>query len=222
LRLAFWSAALLAGGSGLASSAAAQPQEDERIEAVRLMYSFATCAVRRHRYEAEQFIGLEPDSPESRAMGQRMIGGDCLETRDMSDGDNEVSLRFSWRLFRGGVFEALYRRDFRSEAQAGFDAVPALVMPESSDKLHAGTRAWNLVRLGFGECVVRSAPAESRALILSEAAGAPEAAAFDALMPHFADCTAPGAQSSYSRPALRGIVAEALYRLSVGARGPRR
>jgi hypothetical protein len=220
MRLAFLAAALLAAGAGLVPAAAAQPEEDERVEAVRTMYGFATCSVRRHRYEAEQFTRLEPDSPESRAMGQRMIGSGCLETSDMGDGDSAVSLRFSWRLFRGGVFEALYRRDFRSEAPAAFHGVPALVMPQSSEKLHPGTRAWNIVRLGFGECVARSAPAISRALILSEASGAEEAAAFAALMPHLADCTAPGAQSRYSHPALRGIVAEALYRLSVGARAP--
>jgi hypothetical protein len=208
---------LLAGGPGLASSAVAQPQEDERVEAIRLMYSFAICSVRRHRHETEQFIALEPDSRESRDAGFRMIGDDCLDTRDS---DNEISLRFSWRLFRGGVFEALYKRDFRNEAPTAFADVPALVMPHSRREMEPRVRAWNTVRLGFGECVVRSGPAQSRSLILSEVAGADETAAFDALMPHFADCTAPGAQSHYSRPALRGIVAEALYRLSVGARGP--
>jgi hypothetical protein len=220
IRILMMAATLLAFGAGLAAPAAAQPEEDERAEAVRLMYGFATCSVRRHRHEAEQFIRLEPESPESRAMGGRMIGSGCLETRDMGDGEGEVSLSFSWRLFRGAVFEALYLRDFRGEGPSAFDGVPALDMPKSRSELPARTRAWNIVRLGFGECVVRSAPAQARALVLSEIAGAGEAAAFDSLLPHLADCTAPGAQSRYSRPALRGIVAEALYRLSAGARAP--
>lgn len=136
----------------------------------------------------------------------------CLRSGD----DDGGTLRFREHLFRGGLYEALYRSRFRTPPP-GFAALPPLAYRWTDARGATGSRAVSRERAAFGECVVRAGPAESHALLQTEVTRDAEQAAFAALLPHFSACVPAGASLRFSRPVLRGIVAEALYELSVTA-----
>jgi hypothetical protein len=188
----------------------------ETAEAIRTMHSFTHCVVGRHRSEVLRFLALEPNSSEYRRFGMGLVDSNCVTAG--------ARLRFRWPLFRGGIYESLYHRDFPRSAAARFDDLPPLPYSSSSHGLDPVARARNIAILEFGGCVVRGSPDEARALLASDVASAEEDAAFRPLGARLSACLPAGQTSTFSRPILRGILAEALYGLSIARRraGPDR
>jgi hypothetical protein len=68
----------------------------------------------------------------------------------------------------------------------------------------------------FGECVARAAPADTHRLITAAPGSSEESAAIGVLSPRLSPCMQQGLRVTFSAPMLRGVVAEALYKLSRG------
>lgn len=182
----------------------------EAPEARRVMHDFTICGLRRHRSDAERMLTLEGDSPAYRQIGMQVVDNQCVA--------RGAQFRFNWPLFRGGLFEAIYLRDFGAGAAPSLDGVAPLVYVGGGAYMNLQDRARNTAILRVAECVVRAGPDDARALLASAVASPEEDAVFARLEPRVAPCHAEGAPAEYRRPILRGLVAEALYRLSFAAR----
>jgi hypothetical protein len=182
----------------------------EAPEARRTMHDFTICALRRHRSDAERMLALEGDSPAYRQLGMQVIDSQCVA--------RGAQFRFNWPLFRGGLYEALYLRDFGAGAASSFDGVPPLPYIGGGAWMNLQDRARNAAILQVAECMVRAGPDDARALLASAVASPEEEAVFGRVEPRAAPCHAEGAPAESRRPILRGLVAEALYRLSFAAR----
>lgn len=204
-------ALLLAAGQPTADP---QPSPEdlaaEAPEALPTMHDFTICVLRRHRSDVERLITLEGDSPAYRQTGMLVVDNACVA--------RGAQFRFSWPLLRAGLFEALYLRDFASGGALSFAGLPPLPYVGGGAWMNLQDRARNTAILQVAECVVRAAPDDARALLASAVASPEEAALFDRLEPRLAPCHAEGAPAGFRRPILRGLVAEALYRLSLAAR----
>lgn len=196
--------------AGIASSALAQRMSGpdrvvpDEVVAQRVTNLYAQCILRRHRSAAERFVSLPLDSPDLREAGMAVAQSECLPAEQA---------RFVSSLLRGAVFEALYLRDFRRSSVGVLASAPPLTFASDPATLEPAKRA---IFLGsrVAECTVRADPASARALILSPVASRTEARAFDAILPAVSGCLEAGAQLSFSRPMLRGLIAESLYRLT--------
>ena len=129
-------------------------------------------------------------------------------------------MRFNESLFRGGVYDVLYRKKFQYNAPVDFSATPAIDYSVGRDVETHGDTDSRIALRQIADCTVRKAPQESRALILSIVASKAEGAAFTQIVPSMSSCVFEGSKLSFSKSVLRGVIGEALYRLSVGASQP--
>jgi hypothetical protein len=190
-------------GPGRAADISQDSRQSE-AESQRVMNAYARCVLVRSRRAVLRFLAAPPGSPEARRLGGRIATSDCL-----SGG----MLVFQSHLFRGALFEALYMADFRGRAAADFAAAPRIAY--AVDSAPASTLQAGMLTLHeFADCVVRAAPAQARALILSDVTTREEVQAFRSLGATFNSCLVRGAEVRFSRPVLRGLIAESLYRLT--------
>lgn len=173
-------------------------------ESQRIMRDFAQCVVQGYRSWVDRFLATAPGSPEAQRLAQRVAFNDCLLIGE---------LRFQEPLLRGGMYEALYQRDYGRVEGPNVSTAPAI-----NYDVRGATRDQVVLRR-FADCVARENPAASRALVLSPVGQPSENAAFAALGETLSVCLVPGERAAFSRPILRGIIAEALYRLSQAAAG---
>ncbi len=196
--------------SGSGPPPAAGPLMNESL-AQRVMNEFSTCTYRRWPRKSEQFLAMFPNSPEAGRAGLALASDLCLDNGQ---------LRFKYTLFRGALFEALYMSRFRARPAADIEHAPAIdyslgATPETNP---ASVVTETALR-NFADCVVRANPGAARALILSKVTSKEESAAFATLQTGLNACLSRGVELSFSRPILRGLVAEVLYRLSAAKAG---
>ncbi|ABF53018.1 hypothetical protein [Sphingopyxis alaskensis] len=175
------------------------------------MYRYAECVVDKSRARVEKYLETFPGSKTARDSADRLAVDACLSTGHM---------RFSETVFRSGVYDVFYRKQFQKDGPVDFSAVLPIdystggeVQPDAVVQPHVSLRR-------ISECAVRKAPQESRELILSMVASNAEASALDKIVPSVGSCVAEGNQLVFSRSALRGVIGEVLYRLSVAASQP--
>lgn len=168
------------------------------------MNAYAACLVERDRGDTEEFVATEPGSEQETKVGRNISDEDCLST-------GELSFRAS--LLRGGIYEALYRTDFKQAA----DGVPARVRlqyaPRPVGELNPNERQYVALRQ-FADCATRANPDGVRAVLLSRVASHQEREAFTRINPSLGGCVTQGVKLTFSYPTLRGLLAETLYRLS--------
>lgn len=173
-----------------------------------VMYRYAQCVIGNRPARAERYLATLPGSPEAEEAARRLATNACLDAGQM---------RFSEPLFRAGVYDVAYRMRFAKDGPVDFAAAPAIDYlagrgPALSDEERHAVGVRHLA-----DCTVRTAPATSRALLLSRVASRAEAAGFDALAPAMGECLRDG-QLRFSKAMFRGMIGEALYRLSVQVR----
>ncbi|HEV7340110.1 MAG TPA: hypothetical protein VGN68_00600 [Sphingopyxis sp.] len=137
---------------------------------------------------------------------------DCLSTGEM---------RFNEFLFRGGVYDVLYQKDYRKVGPLDFAATPDVdYAAVGADALETPSPS-HVALIQVADCTVRKAPEEARNLILSGVASKSEGVAFASIVPSMEGCLSQGSQLKFSKSVLRGVIGEALYRLSVRASQPK-
>lgn len=165
------------------------------------MNRFMTCVVQRSRKQAERFVALPPESAETSTMARSLATSECL---------HEGELRFQSRLMRGGAYQALYRADYGVAVPANL-ATRATVRPPAGQG--AAAEQYGAL-LNVGDCVARVNAIATHDLLLSDPAAAAEATAISKLMPSLSACMPQGVTLRFSKPVLRGVLAEAAYRLA--------
>ena len=165
------------------------------------LFAYSKCLVGRNRAGVERALAMPDfDKQTARVMAGRATP-ECLRFGE---------LRMDRVLLRGGLFAALYSADY---ARSPGGIAPS-ELDFSSDV--AGGSAQEITQFiamrQYADCVVRVAPAESRAVVLAPVATSAENAAFAALGPHLGACLSQGQSLGFSKVVLSGIIAETLYR----------
>ncbi len=208
------SAPLAAQETGtLRTHRSAEIDDSSRDGARRTMEVFAACVVSRQSGRVLAMSRLRIDSDQY----QRML-------RNLYDSTDDVCLSgsgqlgFSFNLLRGGIFQALYAREFQGRGPADFSGVATTGYLELyTDPISPEVRS-ALALERFGECVARADAAGVQTLLRQIPGGGGERAAIQALVPRFAACIPQDETIRFSPSVLKGAVAEGIYRLSVAAR----
>lgn len=181
--------------------------EDDRAR--QTLYAYAECVFRISRKGVEKYLATFPGSGEARKVALRLSTPDCL-------GDGE--LRFNDSLFRGGIYDLLYKADFREAGPLNFTDTPPVDYSIGNDRASNSTSLHDVFIREVADCTVRSGPVEARALIMTKVTTKAESKAFSAVVPHMSGCLNQNVTFKFSKAILRGVVSEALYRLSAASK----
>lgn len=171
---------------------------------------FATCLVSKSPGRAQRLVALRVGSEDYKSWLSSL-----LSTGDVCYG---FSAQINEMVLRGAIFQALYEREFGSNASLSFD--PAMETgyrtiygnsPSVADTFWISMEA-------FGECVAHADGEAVRTLIRLSPGSASEKEMFARLMPSLSACLPPGQKYKITRQVVKGFLAEGLYRLSVTAR----
>lgn len=214
---------------------AAEPPSPQQIRAFLAQYG--ECVAKREPELAQKSVLSGASFSRESAEGKRLLQRECMDPgllRNQPDGfAGRLRMRLDEDTYRGVIAEALIVRDNATVVDAALPAIAQLTyeeprplrtadrdgkpLPEESlmrqrAAIARKTQAMLMGRLG--ECAVRAAPAQSRA-VLSTALDSPtELQALNALGPTLGQCIKAGETVSLDRISVRGALAIAYYRLS--------
>jgi hypothetical protein len=202
------------GGSRLRPQAAQMVQTGPAY-ARNVLLKFGQCVHSRRTGGAERFLTLPVDTQEYAALQRSLfavVGDSCLE------GDGE--LHFTEDLLRGALFEAAYRKKFGKKGPTSFAASLKTGHVETYTQPLSDAARRQIVLQDMAECVVRADPAAVKLMFLSSPESARESSAVRTITAKLPPCLSNGQKAEFSRPSLRAILAEALYRMSIAATAP--
>jgi len=130
------------------------------------------------------------------------------------------TLRFQLTLFRSALYSALYRRDFGASDPPDVSSLPPLLFssefrwsPDRNPSVSTcAARPWRLQREGGREVC--------HALLITEVGSDEERRAMTAVLPAVQHCLQENNELRFGRGMLRGMLAEALYKLRKAASTP--
>jgi hypothetical protein len=172
---------------------------------------FSTCVLERAYGRAIKMVDMRIDVPEYVKQMNSISSGydDCLSGGDLS---------ISNGLFRGGLFRALYMREFRLDGPVNFAPELATGYQDRYPQPYTDEARSSIAMMNFAECVSRADGANVRLLVGSVAGSSVETSAIQALAPKLGPCIAQGNQIRFSKPILKGALAEGIYRLSIASK----
>ncbi|MEA3008445.1 MAG: hypothetical protein QOJ91_137 [Sphingomonadales bacterium] len=228
LRGAFAYAVALAGAaapSGPAFAAPAAPPIGS--QAVGL---FAGCLAERHHRAVTDYV-IHADIPTSALIRAEKSLSDraCVPARS-SRAEAKALLNLPQEL-RSALAEMLVREEFPVFEVAQIGAAQPLDYAKTAERLWpacagcdpkkqreieaARARASRLMApLAFGECAVRTDPADAHRLLLTQVDSPEEAAALRSLQAAFESCVMPDGRLGMTRKAARGLISLNYYRLA--------
>lgn len=214
----------LVAAATLAAAASAEPGSGSRIDAApgsapytestdqatarRVMRAFAGCVARIRTPWAEGALALPFLSREQNDYVSRGIGGD-----DICMGHSPLALRFRVRSMVGGMAEELISIRYRS---VSLDPVAQLTDAE----LESRGLAPRNTNEDFGLCVARRDPALVRQFLATGPTTPEERTGAGRLAPHLGACLYQGQTVDFRVPALRILLAPALFRALNAVAGP--
>jgi hypothetical protein len=176
--------------------------EADRAQAVT--EDFSACVVLRHRAAIKQALALSPLSADGHRRLAALATPDCLAGGE---------LRIPQTVMRGMLFVALYRADFRAASPALSPDPVDYAKDLGGAENEPDGQAYVAIRQ-FGECVLRADPTGVRSLVLAAPGSAQERTALAELNPKLGNCLDRGANFTFSKIMLIGVLAETLYRVS--------
>jgi hypothetical protein len=193
------------GGSPAGASSTRSPDAVRR-----LLVDYAGCVIKEGRSTVEIYLASPPESEQSNKLWGTIALDRCLAAGELTLSDAG---------FRAGAYEKLYRLDFGEEGPVDLAGRAEIDYAQGLNPALMPARYTMAVR-GFADCMVRAAPLGARTLVLSRIGSSGEDKALAALKPSFGPCLPKDSKVSFSKGALRGLVAEALYRLSKAPPAP--
>ncbi len=180
---------------------------EKRRSAVRELAIFAQCVVRNDERRVNAYLRMSPGSPEYGKAGQRLADGTCLSA-------NIATLRMDPELMRWAFYDALYGWRFGKAAPTAPVTPAPLDFAAERDNMNEQQRQQYAFLRDFGDCVVRKDSATVHRILAAPTYSDAEKSAFGALSPVLGSCLpGNGNQTKFSRPSMRGILAEAAYKL---------
>ena len=215
--------------------AAAEPPTPQQIRA--FLAEYGQCVVKREPDLAQKSVLSGASFSRESAEGKRLMQRECMSEellRNQANGfAGRLRMRFDEDTYRGVIAEALIAKN---NAVLNAGALPAITpltyeeprplrttdrdgKPIDEDSLArqrlAIARKTQAMLMGkLGECVVRIAPAQSRAALTTAIDTPAELLALNALGPTLGQCIKAGETVSLDRISVRGALAIAYYRLS--------
>jgi hypothetical protein len=163
------------------------------------LYRYAECLVKARPRMTKEALAIQSTTEATRAF-IALMKPECL------DGGY---LRMDAVAIRGPLYRALYLREF-GKHEPDLSPLPTEQSAGEDKGYHA-----------FGACVMRIAPANSRAFVLALPGSGEESAALTALRPAFDECVNPQEQLVFTKAALDSTLAQALYERAVALAGSR-
>ncbi len=200
---------LAASPLGAAHAQSADERKDLPKEAEQAMYDFAQCVVARgvRKSDLDAYLRMSPADPTYHTLGSKIAVSECVPAFF-----GTVKMQFNPVLFRFSLYEARYRREFAKAAPPDVSNAPLLDLAAEFDT-RGGALPTEVVFLRtLGNCVVRTDPAISHAVVMSRAYSKGEAALIGSLKKVIGGCIPEGATVRFSRTMLRGALGEALYK----------
>jgi hypothetical protein len=210
-------AACFACAAGTAASAPRPDWQDaSRAKSRKVAASYANCIVKARRSEAVGTLNAPFGGDDTSGRFLQLASSSCLHDPDQGPFPTRpVLLRMPPLVMRGLLYESLYRTDFGKQDRSGAIAAAAPIEYLAAGDGAVGSLGRNYRGLMLiGDCIVRSAPAQARVLVLSAVASRGEVTAIEALGPALGTCVPAGRKISFSTEVLRGMIAEPLYRLT--------
>ena len=179
----------------------------------RIMAAYIHCLVNTSGFKLRRALELPVGDDNDSHEWNKLATSGCLAI--------EGTLAFRSYLLRGGIYEVLYKQDFGKAVPIDdFEGVPPVHYPFADADADAASEAARYrSAMTIGDCAVRKAPRDARAVVLSEVATAAEAQAIQAFLPALSACVDQGSKFTLNRSVVRGLAAEALYRLTVAKGG---
>jgi hypothetical protein len=131
---------------------------------------------------------------------------DCL-------GNNQVVLGFASVLLAGGIAEYFLTNRYRL---AEINTVGAMSDEAIASAGLVSRNSYEMLSL----CVIRRDPAAARAIVDTRPRSPEERAAFQRLVPNVAPCVPANFEMTFSRSALRALIAAGLYRVAAAINRP--
>lgn len=215
--------------------AAAEPPSPQQIRA--FLSEYGACVAKREPELAQKSVLSGASFSRDSAEGKRLMQRECMDPellRNQADGfAGRLRMRFDEDTYRGVIAEALIARNGAVVDTAALPAIAVLSYEEprplrTTDRegkaipedglarqraaIARKTQAMLMGRLG--ECAVRAAPVQSRAVMGTAIDTPAELQALNALGPVLGQCIKAGETVSLDRVSVRGALAIAYYRLS--------
>lgn len=175
----------------------------------------AACATGRDTEAADGLLSTAPFSGDERERAVRMLRA----AQRCTHSANPIAT--SALMFRGAVAETLYEARFSQPATARAPAAAAAPYFQAANLAGNANAALLTSHYEVAQCAGPAQPGLVRALLATDPGSAEERTALEALYPAFGACVPAGTQLSLDPGAIRGMLAEVLYRWSVVQRdGP--
>jgi hypothetical protein len=169
------------------------------------LHDFGTCLA-RDRSKAGALLGAVPGTTREGEVMVDLVKKGCPDIDEFT---------LDPALLRGIVAEAMFQRDFGS-LDTTHSRRPAVAVFEapSADQLAGLPRGTqhSVGMIAYARCVLDQAPQQIMALFRTAPGSASEGTAFSALGPTLGPCLPEGMKVEFTRPQLRGALAEAAYR----------
>ena len=224
------------------SRSEASPRDFSTKETRALMHGYARCVVGKRQAKASEALLRNVDNATLLRDYRSLIIGDCLISQKGIRSDvriDSVKMSFEGDLYRYALADALVSKELAGAPAPDLSAVAKLdhrlpgPAPQrvSSKGKALSQKKYDALRKdyeenyafsylsAYGECVVRNAPAQARALLLTVPDSPEEKSSFDALQPALAECLPEGSTLRFGKTSLRGTIAINYYRLARAALG---
>lgn len=193
--------------AALVVPSAASAQEFWSTESIRVMFGMGYCAVRDDPTDARQLLATAPGSKDEVRVVHSLAAERCQVI-----GLGLPYLELDRQLLRGVIAEALLDKAHQEKYRIDPSAVPfGTLSPDTIGALDPKGKAW-LAGLDFAQCVVAASPRDVDALLKTNPTWATQDKAIEQLQPYLGPCLPKGAEVSFSKLVLRGLLAEAAYR----------
>ena len=178
-----------------------------------IMQNYARCVVSAENHRSiDRFLSANPLSKKADKLGTQIATPNCL---------NRGTISFPSTLFRAALYDALYREAYGKATILPTPDQPPLDIANEVESQDPADAKFYVSTRYFGDCIVRREAASVRALLKTNIESKEETASFEALQTSMGACLSNGDKIQFSRQMLRGLLAEALYKLTVAADRPR-
>lgn len=181
-----------------------------RKQAETELANYAKCVAKAHPQRVNAYLRMAPDSPGIGKASNALSDGECLST-------GVGQFKIPANLMRWSLYGALYGAEFRDAKPGELATLPPLDFVAERDAMAADALQQHVYLRDFGDCVARKQTGVAHDLLLADIYSPKEHETLGALQPFLGDCLyGKGMKLTFNRTSLRGILAEAMYKLRRG------
>ena len=175
-----------------------------------VLSSYAICIVDRHPEMVNAYLRSGSRSPNGRKISKAFDDAKCLLA-------GVGGMKIPASSMRWALYGTLYHSQFGKTPPDDLLGLAKLDFAAERDDMVEAERADHVYVRDFGDCVARARASDVHRLLLMQGDSAKEREELSALIPAFNDClVGKGEKISFSRTLIRGILAEAMYKLRGG------